>query len=102
MRVDSTEEPSATISEVDETDPEAVRLAIRGRAEALKQRELRKAISQLEARGDLSPEQRHIITQIATAIVDEILAVPESTLNDVSADEEDTVRTAIRLFDPNQ
>lgn len=102
MRPESTEEPPITTSEADETDPEAVRQAIRDRAEHRKRRELQKAANQLEAHGGLTAEQRQIITQMATAILDGILAAPESTLKDASAYDEDTVRTAIELFDPNQ
>lgn len=102
MRAESTEESSTTTPETDETDPEAVRQAIRDRAADIKCRELRKAINQLETHGDLTSEQRQIITQMATTIVDEILAAPESTLRDASAYDENTVRTAVELFDANR
>ncbi|MFC6723077.1 glutamyl-tRNA reductase [Halobium palmae] len=97
-------EPPAELSltaEIDGIDPEMVRQLIRRRADDLKRRELQKAFDQLEARGTLTPEERRIIAQMATNIVDQILAAPESAVEDISEYEPGTVRTVIELFGPD-
>lgn len=102
MRADSPEESSATVSGSDEIDPKSARRAIRARANDTKRRELQQAFDQLEAYGTLTPEHRRIITQMATAIVDEILAPPKDALSDPSTHDADVVRTAVELFGPDQ
>lgn len=102
MEADPTERQSPIPSGRDDADPEAVREAIRVRAEETERAELRKAFDRLEARGALPPEQRRIIGRMATAIVDGVLAAPESVLEDVTEQDRETVRTALDLFDPER
>jgi hypothetical protein len=85
-----------------EVDPEAVRQAIRDRAGEIRRREHSRAIDRLEARGELSARQRQVLAETAAAIVDGILAGPESTLAEASDADCETVETAATLFDPDE
>jgi glutamyl-tRNA reductase len=81
-----------------ERDPETVRQAIRRRSELLKRREVDQAVNKLRIRGEFTESKREIIEEMADAIVDGVLAAPESVLEQASSDE-DAVETAIELFD---
>ena len=94
--------PSIVPSKLDEEAPEAVSRAIHCRGEELKQRELERAFSRLTARCDLTQQQQEIIEHMASAIVDGILATPDSALEHTSAYDARTVRAAIELFDPDR
>jgi glutamyl-tRNA reductase len=94
--------PPTVITEIDEEDSEAVRRAIHCHGEELKQQELEQAFSQLTVRGDLTQRQQEIIADMASAIVEDILAAPDSMLENVSIYDEDTVQTAIELFNPDE
>lgn len=102
MKSGPIKESSITLSDTDNIDPKAVQQAIRAHAEDIKRRELRQAFTQLEACGPLTPEQRRIITRMATAITDDILSAPESILADVSENDCETVLTTEELFDPDR
>ena len=102
MEADPTERQSPPLSGRDDADPEAVRAAIRARAEEIERAELREAFDRLDARGTLTPEQRRIIGRMAAAIVDGVLTAPESVLEDVTRQDRETVRTALELFDPER
>ncbi|WP_255197195.1 glutamyl-tRNA reductase [Halorarius litoreus] len=71
-------------------------------AERVKARELRTAISKLEAEGDLTDEQRAVVESMADALVSQLLAAPTKSLRD-AAEEDDwsTIHTALQLFDPH-
>lgn len=94
--------PSIVLSNLDDEDPEAVRRAIHRRSEKLKQQELERAFNRLTARSDLTQEQKEILTQMASEIVDGILATPDSMLECASESDDISVQTAIELFDPNR
>ena len=68
----------------------------------MKSQELQEAFTRLEAAdGDLTDEQRAIITDLADALVNELLAAPTESLRDAAEhDDWTTLRTAIDLFDP--
>lgn len=102
MKTDSREQLFATVFESDDIDPETVRQAIRTHADDLKRQELQTAFDRLEARRTLTPEQRQIIIQMATAIVDGVLAAPEETLEDATECDREIVRTAVELFDSDR
>jgi glutamyl-tRNA reductase len=102
MNADSPEWPSTVDAERDDVDPVAVRRAILARGEAVKRRELQEAVDRLESLGSLTDEQRRIVAEMATAIVDDVLAAPESALDDSAEDDLDTVLTAIELFGPDR
>jgi|GEM_PF-3016610 hypothetical protein len=80
-------------------DPDRVRRRIRDRAERIERREVAEAISSLEARGDLTEEQRETVRLLGTAIARRLTADPESTLDRTGRDEPGTVRAVARLFD---
>lgn len=85
--------------EPNDADPRAVRRAIRTRAESLTRRELQTGIDRLQARESLTADEQRILAEMATAIVDGVLAGPESTLADADDCDPVTVRTAAELFD---
>jgi len=70
-------------------------------AERVKSREISTAVSQLEAEGDLSDEQREIIESLGDALVGQLLAAPTRSLRDAAAEDDwTTIHTALQLFDP--
>lgn len=70
-------------------------------AENVKQRELSTAISQLEARGDLTDDQREVVESLADALVGQLLSAPTKSLRDAAErDDWSTINTALQLFDP--
>ena len=72
-------------------------------AERVKEREVAKAVAQLEAKtgDDLPDEQREVVESLADALVGQLLAAPTKSLRD-AAEEDDwsTINTALELFDP--
>lgn len=85
-------------ADVDEPNAEAARRLIRARGAAVRRRELRTALSRLETHGGLASEQRRVVEEMAAAVVDGVLAAPESTLASGETDP-DAVRTALELFE---
>jgi glutamyl-tRNA reductase len=71
-------------------------------AERVKAKEVRTAISKLEAEGELTDEQRTVVESMADALVSQLLAAPTQSLRD-AAEEDDwtTIHTALQLFDPH-
>jgi glutamyl-tRNA reductase len=70
-------------------------------AERMKERELARAISRLEADG-LTDDQRAIVESFADALVSQLLAAPTRSLRDAAeADDWSTINTALGLFDPS-
>ena len=70
-------------------------------ADQVKARELDRAMSKLEAQGDLSDEQRETVEDLADALVGQLLAAPTRSLRDAAGEDDwETIRTALRLFDP--
>jgi glutamyl-tRNA reductase len=102
MEANTYEQSSTDVSDREELDPEAVRGTIRAHGEEIKGRELQKAFNRLDANGELTSEQREIVRQMATAIVDGVLAAPELALKDTRQVDRETMQTAIGLFDPDQ
>ncbi|MGB9960729.1 glutamyl-tRNA reductase (plasmid) [Halobacterium sp. MBLA0001] len=102
MKPNIHEQLSTDPPERDELDPEAVRNTIRARGEEIKRRELQRTVNRLESNGDLTTEQLEIIRQMATAIVDGILAAPEEALEDSRTCDSETYQKAIELFDPDR
>jgi glutamyl-tRNA reductase len=71
-------------------------------AERIKERELSEAFSKLDAHGDLTDDQREVITSMADAMVSQLLAPPTKSLRDAAADDDwGTINTALQLFDPD-
>ena len=70
-------------------------------AERIKAREVETAVSQLEAAGDLTDEQRAAVESMADALVGQLLAAPTKSLREAAAEDDwATIRTAMELFDP--
>ena len=70
-------------------------------AERVKSRELSRAVSALEARGDLTDEQRASVEALADALIGQLLAAPTKSLREAAAEDDwTTISTALRLFDP--
>lgn len=79
----------------EEIDPEWVLRAIQRQASGIERRELDYALSRLDARGDVTDKQAQVLSELADAIVAEILAGPESALADSDAE---MVRATMELF----
>ncbi|WP_424014934.1 glutamyl-tRNA reductase [Halorubrum xinjiangense] len=70
-------------------------------ADQVKARELDRAMSKLEAQGGLTDEQRETVADLADALVGQLLAAPTRSLRDAAGEDDwETIRTALRLFDP--
>ncbi|PSP79720.1 glutamyl-tRNA reductase [Halobacteriales archaeon QS_1_68_20] len=70
-------------------------------AERVKERELEEAFRKLQARGDLTEEQRQAVESMADALVGQLLAAPTKSLRDAAAEDDwTTINTALQLFDP--
>ena len=70
-------------------------------AERVKAREIETAVSQLEAAGDLTDDQRAAVESMADALVGQLLAAPTKSLREAAAEDDwETIRTAMELFDP--
>ncbi len=75
--------------------------AMYGSADALKERELSRALSRMEAHGDVSEDQREVVASLADALVSRLLAAPTKSLRDAAAEDDwTTINTALQLFDP--
>jgi glutamyl-tRNA reductase len=85
-------------TEADHRDPEAVRSAIRGRGDAIREEELKRALRRFEAAGECSPEQRAILESMAKEIVEGILATPTAVLESAPRGDP-ALQTTIDLFD---
>ncbi|MFC7154055.1 glutamyl-tRNA reductase [Halomarina halobia] len=72
-------------------------------AEAIKRREVDRALSRLEATDDgVTGEQREVVESLADALVGQILASPTKSLRDAAEkDDWSTINTALQLFDPH-
>jgi len=82
------------------TDAAAAQQAIQRYAERIKARELREAHQRLAADGSLSATEEAVLDTMATAITEEIVAAPVAALDQAEAYDDDTVETALDLFDP--
>jgi glutamyl-tRNA reductase len=70
-------------------------------AERVKAREIETAVSQLEAAGGLTDDQRETVESMADALVGQLLAAPTKSLREAAAEDDwETIRTAMELFDP--
>ncbi|MFB6221044.1 MAG: glutamyl-tRNA reductase [Halolamina sp.] len=70
-------------------------------AERMKARELDRALTKLEAQGDLTGDQRETVEALADSLVSQLLAPPTRSLREAAAEDDwATIRTAMALFDP--
>lgn len=70
--------------------------AIRAHAESIRDEEVARALSQLAAQDELTPERREEIGRLADRIVERLLAVPAETL--AAAADDEVAETARELF----
>lgn len=72
-------------------------------AERIRDRELEEALTRLESEtdGEVSTAQREVVTDLADALVSQLLAAPTQSLRRAAAEDDwETISTAIGLFDP--
>jgi len=70
-------------------------------ADRVKAREVDRALSKLESQGELTEAQRETVEDMADALVGQLLAAPTSSLRDAAGEDDwETIRTALRLFNP--
>ncbi|MFB6299164.1 MAG: glutamyl-tRNA reductase [Halobacteriales archaeon] len=70
-------------------------------AETVKQEEIQRAFDRLDANGELTEEQREIVTAMADSLVSQLLAAPTKSLREAAAEDDwSTINTALQLFDP--
>ena len=70
-------------------------------ADRVKAREVERAVSRLEAHGEVSDEQRETVEDLADSLVGQLLAAPTRSLRDAAGEDDwETIRTALKLFDP--
>ncbi|WP_313694466.1 glutamyl-tRNA reductase [Halorarum halobium] len=70
-------------------------------AERTKARELDRALTKLEAQGELPDEQRETVESLADALVGQLLAAPTKSLREAAMEDDwDTIHAAMELFDP--
>ncbi len=70
-------------------------------ADRIKAREVDRAVSRLEAHGELNDEQRTTVEDLADSLVGQLLAAPTRSLRDAAGEDDwETIRTALKLFDP--
>ncbi|MFC7041882.1 hypothetical protein [Halonotius sp. GCM10025705] len=100
--------PETLLTEVDDkeagvatdTNASVAQAAIHIQAERIKTAELQQAYNRLDVDSSLSTTEKEILETMATAIVDEIVAAPVSVLDRADAYDDDTVETALELFNP--
>lgn len=69
---------------------------IRGRGETVRDRQVERALSELD---DLSPAERAVIERLGDRLVDRLLAVPEEQLERAAGEGDDTsFEAALSLF----
>lgn len=70
-------------------------------ADRIKDREVEAALNRLEAREALTEEGKAVVTDLADALVGQIMAAPTKSLREAAAaDDWETIQTALMLFDP--
>lgn len=93
-----TEPPDAT---EEEPAGEQVVERVRRRSEAVADREVERALGRLEARGDLTPDQRRAVRALADGIVESLVAAPAETVAAARDADEDALAAVVDLFDPD-
>gem|GEM_PF-3243533 len=83
-------------------DPERLRRRLRRRTDAIERREVAEAVSALDARGDLTDDQRETVREFGSALVEALTAAPEQALERAArtegARERGRARAVRRLF----
>jgi len=79
------------------TDPDAVVERIRERASTVREREVDRAVRQMEAAGDLTEPQRETVRAMGRSLTDALVAPAVDGVRE--ADEAETLATAVELFE---
>lgn len=82
------------------TDPQEAIDQITARGEAIRQRELARATTRLEAHGDLPPEKQAAVETLSKNIADELLAVPTKAIERAPEDD-NSLAVSLYLFAPD-
>lgn len=70
-------------------------------AETMRDEEVSRALTKLEAQGGLTDDQRETVESLADALVGQLLAAPTKSLREAAgSDDWETIHTAMQLFDP--
>lgn len=72
---------------------------IRDHAEGIRDRQVARALTRLDARGELTPRRREEIERLADRLVDRLLATPAEALDAPTGERDETAETLIQLFD---
>jgi glutamyl-tRNA reductase len=94
-----TQEPRALDEASERSDPDRARLALREWADEVKREQLHEALAQLEGDGTLTAEQRRILEEMSSAIVDDLLSGPEARLASDRKTSQEVRETVFDLFD---
>ena len=71
-------------------------------AERVKSREVATAFAKLDARGELTDDQREVIESLADSLVGQLLSAPTKSLREAAAEDDwTTIQTAMGLFNPD-
>jgi len=81
-----------------ETERAALARRIRARGEEIRREELDRALSKLDAEGDLTPAQRRAVEEMTENVVDALLETPTAAIE--RAEDPETLAAARAVFDP--
>ncbi|EMA64610.1 glutamyl-tRNA reductase [Halorubrum lipolyticum] len=79
-------------------DPDRLRRRLRRRSAEIRGRELEEAVTRLEARGDLTEEQRETVRELGSALVGELIGAPERALERAAQTEGTGARARARAI----
>ena len=79
---------------------EAAIAAIHEKGERIKRREIEQALRELEPTDDAADGRREAVEELADTIVDQLLAVPVTSLRPAAEDDPAAIDAALELFDP--
>ncbi|WP_435075221.1 glutamyl-tRNA reductase [Halorubrum sp. HHNYT27] len=80
-------------------DPERLRKRLRRQTAEVERREVKEAVSALDARGDLTEEQRETVRELGSALVEALTAPPERTLEQAGQTDRVPIHAISRLFE---
>lgn len=84
---------------VEGSDPKRAQRTLQEWADEVKREQLQEAVERLEAQGHLSEEQRRVLEDMSTSIVDELLASVEAELAADGPAGRQRVRAILTIFD---
>ncbi|WP_435096747.1 glutamyl-tRNA reductase [Halorubrum sp. N11] len=81
-----------------EVDADCIRRRLQSQSARIEQREVKEALSKLEACGDLTDEQRRTVRLLGRILTWRLTIAPEMALKQSSPGDRATARTVARLF----